>query len=216
MSRHIKQQLGFTIIELLVIIQIMIIIIATVSTVFSNVLHTRTRAQFNNLTRTNGNIVIENIVRDIKYSFGFDPSTSTPIFDTCNENPCASGYNPICSFSKLGVKATSSTIMSYELLPTEQLVKSTEYFLATGEIREKIISPSSLKAKSLQFTINPPLCVDTSGNNYITPNLQDNSNVRIVLTLQSPYYERTKAQGYTQAEIVLEASATLRTYQRLQ
>jgi len=209
-------ELGFTVIELLVVIQILAIIVVTVSAVFSNILHTRTRAQFNNLTRTSGNLVIESMVRDIKYSYGLNAEQSTIITDSCNDNPCAAGLVPVCQLSKIGIQTASAKASSYELSATTKQIVQTEYNQGTGEISSKIISPSTLKAEALQFTISPPLCLNESLQTFTSPENQDNLTIQILLTLQSPFYEKDKAQAYKQAEITLQSSATLRSYQRLQ
>jgi len=208
-------QQGYTIIELLVMIFIIGLCFTAVSTVFLDTMRTKTRSSLSNQTRINGNVILENMIQDVKYSYGINYDLSTPIIEAaCDNNPCSVNATPVCHFATLGLNAsTTHDQVYYRDTETDELYADT-YWKSSGRKETFLISPSSLLVTETDFLVSPTLCLENDA--YSKPNRNDNIQVQINLTLQSPQYGKSTSKSYTQAQVVLESSATMRTYQRLQ
>ena len=215
MKKKQNNQQGYTIIELLIMIFIIGLLLTAISAVFLDTMRTKTRSSLSNQTRINGNVILENIIQDVKYSYGLNYDLSTPdIGAACDNNPCSINATPVCHFEALGLNAsTTHDQVYYRDTETNELYADT-HWASSGRKETLLISPSSLLVTEADFLVSPTLCLED--DEYSKPNRNDNIQVQVNLTLQSPKFGNSTSKAYTQAQVVLESSATMRTYQRLQ
>ncbi len=163
---------GFTLIEVLVVLGIMVFVSAIVSGIYFASLRTATKVNTLTVVRQNGDYAIAQIIKTVRFASGFAGVSNNNITYTTDCTATGSNqYNFLRITTSTGIDTTYSCVGPGPAI-TETTAASTVSLINTGTV---VLSSCSFTCTQITVTAPPDIGLSFSLSSKTTSNLPENN-----------------------------------------